>query len=246
MEDTENKNIKNNSIELTLDKLLLEDLKDKYENLKVTQVDRVLSPEELNSIAGFVSDGGKLEFKLSPELLIKQEDVLTLMNTNLKFAGFLNIKFENNIITCTKKAWNKSKNRKTNNNNQWKVIVPEYKGDLIVEDELIDPFDSYQKFSKANDCITKPKPCKNCNCGRAEKENKENKGEIDPNFKPECGKCYMGDAFRCAGCPFRGKPAFEPDEKIDFKNIVTNTNDLAIEEEQSGINVKDKKIKIDI
>lgn len=38
-----------------------------------------------------------------------------------------------------------------------------------------------------------------------------------------CGGCYKGDAFRCASCPFLGKPAFEPGQE---KLILQLTDDL--------------------
>lgn len=34
------------------------------------------------------------------------------------------------------------------------------------------------------------------------------------NVESNCGKCYLGDAFRCASCPFRGVPAFEKGDKV--------------------------------
>ena len=49
--------------------------------------------------------------------------------------------------------------------------------------------------------------CKKVLSGRKEygKKALEN-GQVQSS----CGKCYMGDAYRCAGCPYLGTPAFEP------------------------------------
>ena len=73
----------------------------------------------------------------------------------------------------------------------------------------------------------KKRACKNCSCGLAEQEASELKDEqtkVDPISRASgCGSCGKGDAFRCASCPFLGKPAFEPGQE---KVILAMSDDI--------------------
>ena len=103
--------------------------------------------------------------------------------------------------------------------------------ETIDEDALLTEKDKAKPTEKEGvGCPPTRKPCKDCTCGRKEeeemKENATPKGtttsavvkmdlENDPNdetFKSACGNCALGDAFRCAGCPYLGQPAFKEND----------------------------------
>jgi len=90
--------------------------------------------------------------------------------------------------------------------------------ELIDPDSLLDEEDLSRKTNgvplKVCGTTGKRKACKDCTCGLAE----ELKGEVqdlEPK-KSSCGSCYLGDAFRCASCPYLGKPAFKPGQKVQL------------------------------
>lgn len=98
--------------------------------------------------------------------------------------------------------------------------------DLIDSDQLLSSED-LQKPDPASlkVCGTtgKRKACKDCSCGLAEELDAEAKGKQqasgDPAPKSSCGSCYLGDAFRCATCPYLGMPAFKPGEKVSISDF---------------------------
>ena len=100
--------------------------------------------------------------------------------------------------------------------------------EMIDEDALLTEKDKAKPTAEGEGvgCPPTRKPCKDCTCGRKEEEEmKENATpassvvkmdlENDPNdetFKSACGNCALGDAFRCAGCPYLGQPAFKEND----------------------------------
>lgn len=67
------------------------------------------------------------------------------------------------------------------------------------------------------------KACKDCTCGRAADEQLDTTTAVTaatpakkaaPVAASSCGSCYLGDAFRCASCPYLGMPAFKPGDQI--------------------------------
>ncbi|KAG0581764.1 hypothetical protein M758_3G005100 [Ceratodon purpureus] len=93
--------------------------------------------------------------------------------------------------------------------------------DLIDEDDLLTEEDlKAPELPTAESCAPTKKACKNCSCGRAELEEKAQESKLTAaqisNPKSACGSCGLGDAFRCAGCPYRGLPTFKLGEKISL------------------------------
>lgn len=110
-------------------------------------------------------------------------------------------------LSCAKPTWSTAA-----------VALPG--AERINEDELLGEVPQPVGKGKS-DCSTQPKACANCSCGRKDLEDKlgaeEAKKQLEQGKqRSSCGSCYLGDAFRCEGCPYRGLPAFKPGSKVEL------------------------------
>jgi hypothetical protein len=85
---------------------------------------------------------------------------------------------------------------------------------LLSDDVLAPPPAMGARAAEGDDCAGRA-PCADCSCGRAEQEAGGAVVSAKPTTAPSssCGSCSLGDAFRCAGCPYLGKPAFKAGEE---------------------------------
>lgn len=170
--------------------------------------------------------------------------------SNLKLAGFTSVSDPKNAnltdeqkkdltvpvheVTCNKPSFEVGSSVKLSfaktpaaqsSNGTWNIDLDddlelENPDDLLTKEDLTRPDPSTLKV-----CGTtgQRKACKNCSCGLKEELESEDKQKVEENrknFKSSCGSCYLGDAFRCASCPYLGMPAFKPGEKV---KLVDNT-----------------------
>ncbi|KAL1128862.1 hypothetical protein AAG570_013396 [Ranatra chinensis] len=168
-------------------------------------------------LSGLVDISSGHTLTLTDQEIEKIREVLKLGETNFKL-----VQYEG-----------KKPNFEIGSSAKIKLPVPQsvanvWKLDGTVDDELIDS----DLLLDEND-LKKPDPsslkvcgttgkrkaCKNCSCGLAEElaaEKGDGEKKQEPAQKSSCGNCYLGDAFRCAGCPYLGMPAFKPGEKVSL------------------------------
>uniref|UniRef100_A0A8C4N7P9 Anamorsin n=1 Tax=Eptatretus burgeri TaxID=7764 RepID=A0A8C4N7P9_EPTBU len=109
----------------------------------------------------------------------------------------------------------------------WTLSASEMDDDeveLIDSNQLLDAADLDRPDPaslKAQGCGPgRKRACKNCTCGLAEGLEAKDGGIRGPaGPKSACGNCYLGDAFRCASCPYFGMPPFKPGEKVELSTM---------------------------
>jgi hypothetical protein len=219
------------------------------------------SLKDLYTIAGFKeeSSGNSTALILKkPEWAGKGVASLKKRNTNENNSTAVKINIEDTVVKVNgvksqqmeiEKTAEKTEEKKTNPFAKFKIQNTDDR-DLINEDNLLQNETGYNRLGNDQDCTTKPKACANCTCGRAELEAQgaeevalEKKIEKG-NVQSSCGNCYLGDAFRCASCPYKGLPAFKPGDKI--KLDLSKDSLGGVLKEENKVIVSNGKVKLEI
>lgn len=191
----------------------------------------ILNNTVLKKLHQFLKPNGTIIFRGPVEELKKSEESFV---SRLKLNGFLgetsqnvSIKTPDDSETTLYEILSKKPSYETGSSvslsfaknpvNLWKLTDDDdddNDSNLIDESDLLDDIETKKPTeSSLRVCSTtgKRKACKDCTCGLSEELNGKNE---EQNVKSSCGNCYLGDAFRCASCPYLGMAAFKPGEKI--------------------------------
>jgi anamorsin len=186
---------------------------------------------DVQTLYNVLVPGGKIN------LIVPSSTNIDELKLNLTLAGFINISSDvdaaSNTLsfTATRPEWTganatkvllrkKDTTKLANNESAQSSILSQLQAiggdDLIDEDSLLAAAPLPSK-APVEGCATKRRACANCSCGRKEQEDKIDASSVTvdlqestPQVTSSCGNCYKGDAFRCASCPYLGKPAFKP------------------------------------
>jgi hypothetical protein len=169
--------------------------------------------------------------KLVVEHSIPTREAGQLVDSDLMIVGFVNSMVAKDPVTgerfavASKPDWTTGALAKVNitqvTSTKWKVNTMDLnEDDLVDEDDLLD--DGLDAAAVKGGCGDmevavggKKRACKNCSCGLADEEANGTVSSAPKSTEEKivkssaCGSCAKGDAFRCASCPFLGKPVFE-------------------------------------
>lgn len=221
--------------------LLVDDLKTQTSGeITIKTVTDLNNAGSLASVYDFLLSATKNGTTYNTELLsvflkvLKPNGILVIKNASnadnllsqLKISGFVGVVKNGEEVTSSKPNFEIGSSaklsfagKKVETSSVWK-IDNDLDDDVIDPDTLLDDDDLKKPEPESlRVCGTtgKRKACKDCSCGLAEELGNEAKPKILENApKSSCGSCYLGDAFRCASCPYLGMPAFKPGEKIQL------------------------------
>lgn len=179
-------------------------------------------PAALKKAAAQVGKGGQVILTINPA------DDFEDVHSRLVLAGFINIKqTDDGKVTASFPDYQAGfridlKAKPQSDNIGWGVSL-NADAPLLDENELLErdniaPGTATSSAGCAPDATGKRKPCKDCSCGLADVYEDDSADQVErktaPSDKSGCGSCSLGDAFRCASCPYLGLPPFKPGEKI--------------------------------
>ncbi|TIC60853.1 DUF689-domain-containing protein [Wallemia mellicola] len=158
------------------------------------------------------------------------------IQSQLILTGFSNSELASDTLTASKPSFaptaavNITRKPKSAKKNLWNFSTapPIDPASLLTEEDKAAP-------ATPLSCPTtkKRRACADCSCGLREQLAQESQVNIDTSADlpkaftnvqeaqakgatSSCGSCYLGDAFRCASCPYLGLPAFEPGQKVEI------------------------------